>query len=303
MADKYPEFYVRKRQREETYRRVVQVIVGVAILVIVGGVGGFFLYKYVLQPVRQPVPKPKQLAAEREQLATENALASAPEQGAEEGGQPDESHGKELTADLADIPYDPSFPDVNVGVVGSDTNVALGGESGDEDQGAASEENGGSEAEGNTSPTPPSSREHNDSFQEDKDAGAKSDSGSEKEKPAKPAAEKNEEKPADATKESKTEDKPAAKSDEKATQPPPAEEPASGGTIYYVYAGAYATQEAAEVAKKDLQALGFQGQIITVGAEYDVRVASLDDYNRASAIRQKLINSGFSKAFATRKRR
>jgi len=45
---------------------------------------------------------------------------------------------------------------------------------------------------------------------------------------------------------------------------------------------------------------GFQGQIVDAGKEFHVRVASMEDFDKAKAIRQKLVDSGFPKAFATR---
>lgn len=295
MADKYPEFYVKKRQREELYRRTVQIIVGVAVLLICGGIGGFFIYKYVLQPVREPAPAPQQLADERQQLATENALASTSGQRQSDAAAASRDAGAEpLVADLGDIPYDPSFPGVHVGVEGSDTSVALEGETeGDEE--ASAEAESGSEAETGESAGPPSGREQSDSFDRPSDAAPSSNSDGEKQQ-------KND-KPAGEAGTSKPETKPPAESAEEEQQAtPPADTGGSGKTIFHVYAGSYATREEAESIKNDLQALGFQGQIIDAEIEFHVRVASMEDFEYAKAIRQKLIDSGFPKAFATRNR-
>jgi hypothetical protein len=296
MADKYPEFYIRKRQREETYRRTVQIVVGVAILIIIGGVGGFFLYKYVLQPVRQPVPEAKELADERQQLATQNALSQVPSQQPEKtqpagGGK----EGQQIVADLGNIPYDPSFPGVHVGVEGSNTSVALEGAEAEQDE--ADSNSGAVDQQDQSAPTPPSGREQSDSLDRASQQAA-ANSTTNTGNSGTGTQQKNDQDSEDASK-----TKPPANAEDKEPESKPAvEEPGTGEMVFHVYAGTYATRDAAETAKKDLQALGFQGNIITVGSEFHVRVASLDDFERASAIRQKLIDSGFTKAFATRER-
>jgi len=299
MAEKYPEFYIRKRQKEETYRRIVQIVVGFAVLLVVGGIVGFFIYKYAL-PNRQAAPKVQELADERQELATQNALASAV--GQNEGVSDNDTQqppGGEVVANLSDIPYDPSFPAVHVGVEGSNTSMALSGDQGEE---AAEAESGGEDAaDAGANSTPPSQQEQSESFERPSESES--------------TAQKPEDKPASGnTGEKPKETKPTDSGSDQAAKPPAppqdsaentnkgTEDSGSGNVVYSVYAGTYKTREDAEKVKGDLQALGFQGTIVDMEIEFHVRVATLDDYARAEAIRQKLIDSGFPTAFATRRR-
>lgn len=291
MADKYPEFYIRKRQKEEAYRRTVQIVVGVVIFALIGGLGGFFVYKYWLQPRRQPAPAPEQLADERQELETQSALSSAAGQRTDSAQAGQQAAGSQLVGvDLGDIPYDPSFPLVQVGIEGSDTSVALeGAEQSEEPAAQPGEDSKPPEAaKPPEAVTPPSDRQQQDTFDRPGSASA-GNSGS------------NSNQNSGSGQESAEDKQPAPPKDEKA---PVADESSesSGSNVFHVYAGTYATREEAEAAKSDLQALGFQSQIIDVNIEFHVKVASMDDFDRARAIKEKLVDSGFTQAFATRSR-
>ncbi|MBN2082455.1 SPOR domain-containing protein [bacterium] len=289
MAQHYPDFYIKKRQRDQRYRRITQIVVGTALFVIIGGVAGFLMYKHIIQPKRQPPASTEQLADERQQLETQSILADADRSSTTSSEGTETPAGNErVNLELEDIEYDPSFPDVHVGVVGSDAPAAIpvdmevDAEAAEETPATAAESAAETPAQPETSTSPPTSNS---------DSGTNNTGNSNVIEP--PPSNTEENKPAETAKPADEEEKPSPKPEEEQVQP-------TGDYVYKVYAGSYHSREGAEKAQRDLQALGYQSQVIESGPDFLVKVKTFTDYEQARAIMQKLIDSGYGTAFATR---
>ena len=70
---------------------------------------------------------------------------------------------------------------------------------------------------------------------------------------------------------------------------------------YRVYAGQFASREAAEGKKKELGAIGMSGSVLKSGGDYLLLVGTLDEYPQASALQKELKQRGFGASFVTRK--
>jgi len=100
-------------------------------------------------------------------------------------------------------------------------------------------------------------------------------------------------------------------------QPAPAEMPPDGtgpaaessnasaaesATIYYVYAGSYATRQRAQEVVGELAGLAYSAELVGMEDVVHVRIASCDSYENAVEMRSELMRSGYPGAFATRLR-
>ncbi len=284
MSSHYPDFYVKKRQREASYRRTVGFVVGIAIVVLAGIAGGYFVvWKLVLEPNRA-VQTPAQLAAERQQLT----LAEAREEISSEGdiaalaepGSHTEAGPQVASGNVDDVPYSPSFPAMQVAVGTSDTPASAepdevpGGDAEDEnvDPHAIADDSASTTAPDDSESTPPPSTPPASS-------------------PAEPVIEPD-------TGTSTTPAPEASSDDDQELEQP------SGATVYNVYAGSYNSRSDADRYKEQLATLGFQANVVVIESEsrsdYLLRITTLEDYAAAGALKGKLVDSGFGSAFVTR---
>jgi len=294
MAQHYPDFYLKKKQRDQRYRRITQVVVGVFLIVIIGGIIGFLGYKHILQPKRQPPASTEQLADERQQLETQSILSDAEKTAAPaaEDIQGGSSSKDKVNLELEDIEYDPSFPDVHVGVVGSDAPAAIPVdmqvEQSDTDEISSAQPD-------DTDTDPPSEPQETSPAETEGSSSNQSSSGNSEVVVPPPAETSNGNNGSSEQTEVPTEESSDAEADEPSI--------GSGEYVYKVYAGSFPSLEDAEAAQRDLQAIGYQSQVIGSGLDYLVKVRTFSDYEQASAIKQKLVESGFGTAFATRSRK
>jgi len=251
-----------------------------------------------LEPGRQNTPTPTELAAERQQLETEVARRDV----AAGGGAPVEVDpatpsvpGAQLASgEVNEIPYATSFPAVQVAVAGidqpasapvTDADEPSEGASGTDPHAVADTRADTTEDEPATAGAPSAGR----------DSGTGTSSGS---------TQGNSD--SQTTADSSDAGTSAAEdgSGDDSGQPV---EAGSGETVYHVYAGSYGSRSDADRYKEQLATFGFQATLIVVGdepgADYLLRIATLEDYAAAGALRRKLVDSGFESAFATRPRR
>ena len=280
----YPDYYLRKRRRDTTYRRVVSIIVGVVLIGVIGGCTGFLVWNMVIKPNREQAPQPADQARQRNELNTEQRIADARNNSEEQTAIPNEhqesgtSSMGSVTTELGGIEYSQSIPAIKVSIEGSNKEATKRPDNESEDAGETGEAAASQVETGN--PTPPGEREQPATF-----------------------SSKPEEKPQavnDKPEEKDVEKKPEEKPQETASEETSA---AAGERVFHVYAGACSTQEDAEKMKSNLSSLGFQGTIIKSKLDYLVKVASLGDYDSANSLKEKLQASGFEKAFATRSRK
>jgi cell division septation protein DedD len=322
MANRYyPEFYLRKRQRDAVYKRVTTVA-GTLLIIAVGVFIGFLLYKNLVEPRRNEPGASPAAAVERTNLSTEQRLqdlAAEQARNSPEGG-PSQTAG--AAPKLDDVPYAQSFPEVSVGVAASGAAGAApagagpsadtaGGTSpaGGAGSGEAGTGVGQASPSGGADTTPPAtqpggqapgSTSGGSNSQAGRPQGSQAGNASEqpKEKPKEKPKDKPKEKPKEESK--PAEPKPSGESQKPEEQPKPGQPAAY---VYRVYAGSYASREAAEGRKSELGALGLSGSVIQSGGEYNLLVGQVDTLDSASALVNKLKGSGFSAAFASRKRK
>lgn len=288
--DYYPDFYLRKRQRERVYRGIgwgigLLAVVGLGIFVAVI-IWGNLLAPRKLQPGATP-----ELASQRQDLETQQKLDEAAKQNLNAGTLAEQTADSQKF-DLGTIDYASSFPLVQVG---------LGGEGG---SALPAADTSADPAEG-TAPTqdPASTAQQDPSAVNDIGAGT-STPAAPADKPAakpedKPTPEKKQEtakKPEEKKPEPKKEEK---KPEVKEEKKPEAAKPA--GYVYRVYAGSTSSRESAEKLKSEISSSGVSASIVQSGGDYLLLVGTLDDLDSAMALRNKLINSGFSGAFTTKK--
>lgn len=286
MSSHYPDFYVKKRQREASYRRTVGFVVGVVIVVLAGIAGGYFVvWKLFLEPTRA-VQTPAQLAEERQQLETAEALEEIASEGsiaplADPGAQA-EAGLQIASGDVDDVPYSTSFPAMQVAVATSDTPASAEldealdgtGESDSADPHAVDDDSASTAAQDDSESATPASTPPASS-------------------PSEPATTPDTSTPATSTPEASGDD----------VQEP---EVPSGTTVYHIYAGSYNSRSEADRYKEQLATLGFQASVVVIESEsrsdYLLRITTLEDYSAAGALKGKLVDSGFGSAFVTRQK-
>jgi hypothetical protein len=295
----YPEFYLRRKRQALVYRRVV-LSIGIVVFVVVGVFAGYGVYKTWLEPRRRGVGATPEMAGELADLKMQEKLGSGAAQVADAGqGEAGADAGE--APKLADVPYAGSFPEIGVSAEGSEP-AAAGAPA------AAGPEAGtppGSAAPGSTAaPSQPQPEPSGEAVAGEQQAKPKTD------EPAKPAKPKEQPKP-------KEPEKPRPKGDQGTKPKPssPAETAPSGNSSsgqhpdagkpavyeYRVYAGQFASREAAEGKKKELGAIGMSGSVLKSGGDYLLLVGTLDEYPQASALQKELKQKGFGASFVTRK--
>lgn len=295
MAEKrYPDFYLRKQQRDSRYRRISSIAVGCVLVAAVGGLLGYLGYKYVLVPGQRAGMTAADLAEEKRELEQEQLLAEGSDAQAVGGGPAagEVQEGNDgLAQDLGEIEYGQSMAGVHVEVEGSGSDATVSGDSAAEGEavgGGDGDEGDGAGSEAEASPTPPEQREH--------DEASEGPGGSEE--VVTPAVHERQE-PAETAEPSG----PAAGGGaDGEAEGGGSSGTGAGGLVFKVYAGSFSSREDAEKVKDDLLALGFKGSIVDLEIDYLVHVATLDSFDAAEAMKGKLVASGFSSAFATRKR-
>jgi len=340
MSDYYPEFYLRKRQREQAYRRVTAVIVGVLIFLAIGGGVGYFGFNWWKTQHTKPGATPE-LAAQQQQLQTQQQLASA-----QVPKDVLQNTPTQPSVDLGAVKYSESFPQVGVKVGNTapksgDQATAVGDKAGagdqngatdqppavgrDGDQGQASDSTATPPADNSSASTPPPDTNsavaappvspEQRVTPTDSDAAKRKLEEQKREDEAKRTAQKREDARHKADQQKRDELKKQADEDAKLTAPPKSEKAdakddksvrapvskQSAGYTYTVYGGTFLKQEDADKARGDLSALGLSGSVIKVGGDYLVRVGSFEDQDSAAALSSKLKGSGLGGAFVTRK--
>lgn len=300
MANRYyPEFYLRKRQRESAYKRVTWGL-GILLLVAAGVFTGYLIYKNVLEPRKTQPGVTSDLANERTDLTTDAKLANLNSQPA----GADAAQQSAAAPSLDQVPYGESMPLVNVGVDAGGAGGAPATAGTDGQAGADTPPDETMPAATDTSPpavdtaSPPApSADTTPAVQPPTPVVPKPDTA------AKKPADKPKDKPQDKPKDKpKDQPKPTAKPAE--TAKPETQPAAKGSTyVYRVYAGSFSSEEAAQQRKSELKSLGFSGTVSKGVGEYNLLVAELDDLAGAAALAKKLKASGFSAAYSTRARK
>jgi hypothetical protein len=293
MAEKYyPDFYLRKRERDSRYRRYSSLVIGCVLVAVVGGVLGYLGYVHLLQPSRLPQTA-ADLADEKRDLEQEQLLGSGSTPAAEAPVSDDSAldpSGEPGIDDLSDVEYSPSMAGVTVEVEGGsvdDGSVDSAGEAAPGGGATESVADGGDEG-GEEAPTPPAEQAGEDTFSPETESSGAAPSG----ESAAPDAPADQGRDADTDVGDGSDDAAESADDGSATD----------GPVFKVYAGSFSSRESAETAKADLSKLGLQGTIIEMELEHLLHVATLDSYESAEALQAKLVASGFASAFATLKR-
>ncbi|GEM_PF-3399163 len=290
MAEKYyPDFYLRKRERDSRYRRYSSLVIGCVLVAVVGGVLGYLGYVHILQPSRQPRTA-ADLADEKRDLEQEQLLGSGSPGAEETPGSVDggaEQAGDAEIGDLSNVDYSPSMAGVSVeveGGTGQDGSAMAEAGSAEEAESGSAASDG--DVAGQDTPTPPS--------EEPAEETSPAETGN-----SGVAAPEEAEAPAAAPEQERD-----SESEGVAEDAEDVAEDGSGGSgpVFKVYAGSFTSREGAETARAGLAPLGLQGTIVEMELEYLVHVATLDSYEDAEALQAKLVASGFASAFATLKR-
>jgi cell division protein FtsN len=322
MSDYYPEFYLRKRQREQNYRRLTVVAVGFLVLVVVFGVVGYIAFNAFATRQTPPGATPE-LAEQQQLLQTAEQLASS--------SVPDDvlqNTEQQPAVDLSSVSYSESFPQVDVKLEGAaakaeaGTTVPAEGELppavGRDAEGAGGEVVSAPVTEGapNNSAEAPQPSEQDTRVgsvtPSDDDAQRKADQLKRQEQARREAEKREAKKKADEkkkrelAKQKQKDDELAAakKKEENAAKPKDdvrAPATKSGGYSYTVYGGTYLSEADAEKDRAKLGALGLSGNLIATGGDVMLVVGRLDDAEAAAALKNKLQGSGFGSAFVTRK--
>jgi hypothetical protein len=297
MANRYyPEFYLRKRQRESAYKRVTWGL-GILLLVAAGVFTGYLIYKNVLEPRKTQPGVTSDLANERTDLTTDAKLANLNSQPTAAG----DAQQSQAAPSLDQVPYGESMPLVNVGVDAGGASTAPATAATDGQAGTPAVTDQTAPATADTTPpaadsTPPAApgADTTPAVQPPTPVVPKPDTAVRK--PADKPKDKPQDKPKDKPKD---QPKPAVKPVEAAK--PDAQPAAKGSTfVYRVYAGSFSSEEAAQQRKGELKSLGFSGTVSKGFGEYNLFVAELDDLADAAALAKKLKASGFSAAYSTR---
>lgn len=267
----YPEYYLKKRQKDAVFNRVWKTVI-VLFIVALGVAAGYLIYKQIVEPRRQPSDNTSALAGLKGDLEAQERLQNAASQAPRE--DVDEATRRlAQETDLEEIAYVQSFPQIHVSVAGSSQPVSRGSDATAADGGPAAT----TEADGDAA----SGSDSSGNVEGNGDGGENASSAAQQEDSS-----------AKQTEEEKEPVKPAAV---KPAGPPSYE--------YKIYAGSYPSQGDADEGKRGLGALGLTGTIIKNGADYNLLVGTLENFEAALALRKKLEDSGYGSSFVTRKTR
>ena len=324
MSDYYPEFYLRKRQREQSYRRWTIVVVGLLVFVGLGAVVGYIAFN-AFATRRTPPGATPQLAEQQQQLQTAEQLASS-----SVPADVLENTAQQPSVDLSSVSYSESFPQVDVKLEGAQAKAEgdsseLPAEADATDQPPAVGREGEAAAGSDTTTAPVTDATDNTAeapkpseqdsrvgsvTPSDDDARRKADQLKRQEQAKREAQKREAQKKADEKKKRELakqkqadEDKAAAKLADAKPRDDSVRAPASksAGYSYTVYGGTYLSSEEAEKDRAKLGALGLSGNVIHVAGDYLLLVGRLDDKDSAAALSGKLRGSGLGSAFVTRK--
>ncbi len=305
MSDYYPEFYLRKRQREQAYRRATVVTVGSIVLLLVCAVVGYFVVMALNSRQTQPGATPE-LADRQQELKVQERLdnAAVPE---------DVLASAEPVApvDISAVGYSESFPQISVKLEGAapkevqsaETAAEKGAEDAQQPPAVGREPESGSDT-GAAPPVEEKKEKVADSpvdrvTPKDDEAARKAEQTKRQEQAKRLAQKREAEKRAEEEKRRDDEQKAA---DSKPAPPKKSEAAAKTPSYSYtVYGGTYLSSAAAESDRAKLGAIGLSGNIIETAGDYLLMVGKLDDSDSAAALSGKLKGSGFGGAFVTRK--
>lgn len=285
---KYPDFYLRKRQREQRYRTIMywaKISLG-GIL----GIGiGLILYFTYLHPTKRSPVDSGQQGATLQEMEQEDAIANA----AQPEAMPGQSNESVTVTpvnlapqNLSEIEYSGSFPVVNVGLLASVSAESLTRRQEETDSSPATDVDEDTTEETDpheiteANPTPPEDTQEGSLLDE---VAAADEADSVEPEPAETA---------EAT-EGTTEQ---AADEEPAEDPTP---PAAADKVFHVYAGYFDSESSAKDAAGELSGIGLQGSVIFTEPMWSVKVASYDDLGKAQALHNKLLANGFNRAFYT----
>lgn len=305
----YPEFYLRRKRQQQAYLRVT-VVVSVIVIVGLGVLAASYVFRaFISNRAAAPGATPS-LADEQRSLVTQQRIDSAANP-AVDGKTEASEEAAAAEVKLADIDYAESFPQISIGPAGmqdaaSAASPPAGEESGLGAEAAEPSAVVGQDDAAGAAEIPAGAANGSE------DAAA--DSAAEKERLAKEQARKEEAKKEEARKEQAKKDQ-AKKEQErrdkeqaaeaKKAEQPKGEEPAATAKVRYrVYAGKFLSEEEAKQGKASLSALGVGAgaQIIdTKAGDFLLLVTVLDGLEAATALKGKLVDSGFGGAFVTRK--
>lgn len=274
----YPEYYLRKRQRDRVYGLVTRLVMVVVLAGGLGCVAGFFIYQYLL-PHRSEAGVTAEMADQRQELATEQKLQNS----ARAHTPPAEDPGLTLKpTELSALTYADSFPMASVALMSKDSMASNSPSASEEQPAPVAVPSGAPE----TTPEPATPRDDAASAQEPQKASTVH------------APEKKPEQAKNTEEKKPSEEKKPVKKDEAA---PKNDAPSSSQakTMYRVYAGSSSSKEQAESIKHELGTLGLSGSLIKSGPDYLVLIATVDEYSKAQALTSELQGKGFG-AFSTR---
>jgi cell division protein FtsN len=292
MSDYYPEFYVRKRQRELAYRKTSLLVFGGIGIVLLGGLVGFFIYNNVIAAHRTDPGATPELAERKQELETESrqqeVSAAVREQTDLPAVDPDEIK-------LENIQYSESFPKVEVSVAGGIAAVA--------DPSAVEAADVDAVAESEAAP-PGGGRDPDDLGADPPVAAAVPpvDKPEDRYTPERKVDDKPKPAPAKEAKKvaEKPKEKPAPPPEKSEVAPPPVK--SQSKFTYRVYAGKYLGKDEAVKATQELGAIGLSGILIDGNTgDYLVLVGTVEDEAGANALKDKLVSSGFGGTLVTRK--
>ena len=309
MKGYYPEYYLRKRQREQAYRKVLVVLgtLGILALAITTGV---IIFNNVFLTRRIAPGTSASMAAQRQQLELDEKLKDNENKPFAEGLVADSGANQVLDLNASD--YAQSFPLVQVSVDGFGTSTsptaAETSQTTPADAAAAGESPGSMPASGGadtsnasqTLPAAPVSTPGGTSAQPTQPPANTADKQTPAEqKPAEKKPEEQAQKPQDKPK--KEEEKkpaPTVKPEEKKPEGS-GSNAGSGKKVYRVYAGLCTTREDADKLKEKASAAGVSASVVKNGGDFLLLVSTVGSGDDAFALRDKLKGSGFNGAFVT----
>jgi cell division protein FtsN len=308
MKGYYPEYYLRKRQREQGYRKFLFVLGTVAFLAL--GIGcGYIIFSNVIQTRRSAPGATASLAEQKQQLELNEKLKENENKPSTEGLVADNSANQGL--DLSTNEYAQSFPLVQVSVDGS--GMLAGQTATDASQttpsdasptdGAAGATPADSAADTSNSsqiipaaPGAPGATPGGTPSQVAQPPANTADKKTPAEKKPDEKASKPQDKP---KKEEEKKPAPAVKPEEKKPEDSSRNNTGSGKKVYRVYAGLCTTREDADKLKEKASASGVSASVVKNGGDYLLLVSTVGSGDDAFALRDKLKGSGFNGAFVT----
>jgi len=310
MSKYYPEFYLKRRQKHLAYMRVTVTTVVLAVIAL-GVMAGVYFFNSFIAPRRTDIRPNRVMADEKTRLQDQVKLDNSQPAVGADASQTVAEASKLNTSELA---YSQSYPAISVGLAGLEAGQAEPA-SGLEDAAGLPEGTTlpGSEPVSGEASAPSPAGANRDAGASDAAPPVVKDSA-EAEKPASKPQGSTTKPPSKPSETSKTEsnkqkDSPAKKPEasSEASKPPKEVKPAAestGAVEFKVYAGKFLSREDAEKGKKELAGVGFSGTIIdTKAGDFVLLVGSVDDYEKASALKSKLSESGFGGSFVTRKKK